>query len=100
MKVTEAKTLTHGATTNASEDKKIIITGDPDSFQLLCKAINHSQNWMKSTKAMQINNVGCIVQTTTYEDGQVAEALVFVPGVKIAEDNVNGGKILVKDEKN
>jgi len=91
------KTLTHGATTEASQDAKIVFKGNPDLFKVLCKASNQSENWMKSTKAMQIDGVGCIVQTTTYENGQVAEALVFVPGVRI-EDSADGGRILVKDK--
>ena len=47
---------------------------------------------MKSTKAMEIAGVGCVVQITTQQGDNVAEAAVFVPGVKILErklgDNV------------
>ena len=44
---------------------------------------------MKSTKAMEIPEVGCVVQVTTQQrnpDGSyaVAEALTFVPGVEVA----------------
>lgn len=37
---------------------------------------------------------GCVVQVTTQQGDNVAEALTFVPGVKIADD-VNGGRKLV-----
>ena len=65
----------------------IKVFGDGDAFQLICKASSQNEGWMKSTKAMQIDGVGCIVQVTTqqeYQDvGTVAEALTFVPGIKI-----------------
>jgi len=72
-------------------------------FKLLCKASSEKEGWMKSTKAMEIPQVGCVVQVTTqqlndtgvhrtYSDNKsevqqsvIAEALTFVPGVKIAE---------------
>ncbi len=49
---------------------------------------------MKSTKAMEIEGVGCVVQVTTQQGQQVAEALVFVPNVVIVDD-VNGGRKLI-----
>lgn len=69
--------------------------GNGDQFQLLCKASSQAQGWMKSAKAMHIPGVGCVVQVTTQQkniDGtySVAEALTFVPGVKIVGDAVNG----------
>ena len=68
--------------------------GDGDTFKLISKASSKKEGWMKSTKAMQIDDVGCVVQVTTQQGDQVAEALTFVPGVKIAElydsvDNIN-----------
>lgn len=72
--------------------------GNTDMFQLLCKASSANEGWMKSTKAMEVLG-GCVVQVTTQQrnpDGSyvVAEALTFVPSVRIAED-VNGGRKLV-----
>lgn len=66
--------------------------GDGDMFALLSKASSASEGWMKSTKAMQIKGVGCVVQVTTQQknpDGSysVAEALTFVPGVEICSDS-------------
>lgn len=103
--------------TTASQAAKNVqdlnIWGDGDLFKLLSKASSKSQGWMKSTKAMEIEGVGCVVQVTTQQlndtclwplqgpedivDGEyptlsnkdtiknsvIAEALTFVPGVKI-----------------
>ena len=78
----------------------IKVTGNGDMWQLLCKASSEREGWMKSTKALHIRNMGCLVQVTTqqknYDDSySLAEAVVFVPGVAIAED-ANGGKKLIK----
>ena len=70
----------------------IQVVGNGDSFQLLCKASSKSQGWMKSAKAMQ-TPAGCVVQVTTQQGDNVAEALTFVPGVVIVDD-VNGGRKL------
>ena len=51
---------------------------------------------MKSAKACELPH-GCIVQVTTQQHDNVAEALVYVPGVKLAPD-VNGGRKLVSLE--
>jgi len=66
----------------------VSVFGDGDLFQLLSKASSETEGWMKSTKAMEIVNAGCLVQVTTQQrnpDGSyvVAEALTFVPGVVI-----------------
>lgn len=76
-----------------SKVSDIEVVGNGDMFQLLCKASSKSQGFMKSAKAMQVHN-GCVVQVTTQQGGNVAEALVFVPNVVIGEDE-NGGKQLV-----
>ncbi len=70
----------------------IKVVGNGDLWQLLCKASSKEQGWMKSTKAMQIAS-GCVVQVTTQQGGNIAEAITFVPGVVIVDD-VNGGKAL------
>lgn len=72
----------------------VVVVGNTNLFQLLAKANSKEQGWMKSTKAMQIDGVGCVVQVTTQQGSNIAEALTFVPGVKIVED-VNGGRKLV-----
>lgn len=57
--------------------------GNGDIFQLLSKVSSESEGWMKSTKAMSIQGVGCVVQVTTQQGDNISEALTFVPGVKI-----------------
>lgn len=63
--------------------------GNTDAFRLLCKASSKREGWMKSTKAMQIDGVGCIVQVTTQQGDHIAEAVTFVPGVRIAITGFN-----------
>ena len=84
-----------GASKNVSD---LNVVGNGDSFKLLCKASSEKEGWMKSTKAMD-TGAGCLVQVTTQQknrDGSyvIAEALTFVPGVKIVDD-VNGGRKLI-----
>ena len=76
------------------------VYGNGDSFRLLCKASSQEEGWMKSTKAMEIPGIGCLVQVTTQQRNEdrsyaVAEALAFVPGVKIVKDEAfNSGRKL------
>lgn len=78
-----------------AEMPDLVVIGDGDMFQLLYKAYTKKEDWMKSTKAMEIRGVGCLVQVTTQQGSNVAEAVCFIPDVKI-EDDINGGRKLVK----
>lgn len=99
------KTLHNSDVSGAKKNvPDIEVVGNGDMFQLLCKASSKSEGWMKSTKAMEISddagNSACLVQVTTQQRNDngsyaVAEALTFVPGVKIADDE-NGGRKLVR----
>ena len=84
--------------TNIKEAKQKIsdikVVGNGDMFKLLCKASSVSEGWMKSTKACEVEGAGCLVQVTTQQGSNVAEALTFVPRVKIVND-INGGYKLV-----
>lgn len=85
-----------GARKNVADLK---VFGNGDMFQLLCKASSQAEGWMKSTKAMEIPGCGCVVQVTTQQknlDGSyaVAEALTFVPGVKVVGDAQNGRRLV------
>lgn len=73
----------------------LLVYGNGDLFKLLCKASSQAEGWMKSTKAMEIEGVGCVVQVTTQQGDNVAEALTFVPGVHIEENPITGGRNLV-----
>ena len=70
--------------------KDIQFWGDGDTFKLISKASSEAEGWMKSTKAMEIMGVGCVVQTTTQQrnpDGSYAltDAVTFVKNSKIEE---------------
>lgn len=95
------KTLNNSDISGAKKNvPDIKVFGDGDLFKLLSKASSEKEGWMKSTKAMEITGVGCLVQVTTQQrnpDGSyaVAEALSFVPGVSIRE--TASGHYLMKD---
>lgn len=90
------KTLHNSDVSKASHNvPDLKIYGDGDMFQLLCKASSKAEGWMKSTKAMQIDQAGCLLQVTTQQGENVSEALTFIPGVKIVEDIENEGRKLV-----
>ena len=61
----------------------VVVFGNGDTFQLISKASSKSQGWMKSTKAMEIVGVGVVLQVSTQQGDNVAEALQFIPNVKI-----------------
>ena len=84
-----------GARKNVPDIK---VVGNGDTFRLLCKASSQSEGWMKSAKAMEVPT-GCIVQITTQQknpDGSysIAEAITFIPHVRIVDD-INGGRKLI-----
>lgn len=92
------KTLHNNTVSAARENvKDIVVFGNGDTFKLICKASSAAEGWMKSTKAMQIDGVGCVVQVTTQQGDNVSEALTFVPGVRIElidGDKANGRKLV------
>jgi len=91
-------TTSSQATKNVSD---IVFWGYGDTFQLISKASSKQEGWMKSTKAMYIHNVGCVVQVTTQQNDNIAEAITFVPGVKIMESKMKDadGKSVVISRK-
>ena len=88
MEKTLGNTDVNGASKNVSD---LVVFGNGDTFKLICKASSQAEGWMKSTKAMEIEGVGCVIQVTTQQGNQIAEALTFVRGVRIQEF-YNGGK--------
>ena len=84
-------TTASGATKNV---KDIVFWGDGDLFKLISKASSQEEGWMKSTKAMDIQGSGCLVQVTTQQGDNVAEALTFVPNVKVKEVLDNKGQVI------
>lgn len=94
----------HNTTSNGARKnvKDIQFWGDGDMFKLLSKASSENEGWFKSTKAMQITGVGCVVQCTTQQrnpDGSYAigEATAFVPNAKI-KTNLDEQKNVVSRE--
>lgn len=82
------KTL-HNSDASTVQDNvpDVVFFGDSGTFKLISKASSKREGWMKSTKAMQIDGVGCVIQVTTQQGDNIAEALTFVPGVEIAEND-------------
>jgi hypothetical protein len=62
---------------------------------LLSKASSNKEGWMKSTKAMNIEGAGVVIQVTTQYRDQIAEALTFVQTAKVITDE-DGTHRLVK----
>lgn len=92
----------HNTDINRTKDNvsDLQVFGNGDMFKLLSKASSEKEGWMKSTKAMQIDGIGCVVQVTTQQrnpDGSyvVAEALTFVPGVMIKDRKLVGYNTII-----
>lgn len=88
-----AKTL---SVTNVAEAKvkvpDIKVVGDGDTFKVLCNASSESEGWMKSTKYLEIQGNGVVVNISTQQrnpDGSysLAEAAVYCPGVKVSHES-------------
>lgn len=89
------KTLDNTTASQAADKvKDIVFWGDGDTFKLICKASSISEGWMKSTKAMEIPNIGCVVQVTTQQNNNVSESVCFVPCAKI-EEILDGDKKVI-----
>lgn len=90
-----AKTLGNTTASQAKDNvKDIVFWGDGDTFKLISKASSQKEGWMKSTKAMEIPNVGCVIQVTTQQGDNVAEALTFVPNTRLKEEKDGDGKVI------
>ena len=77
--------------------KDIQFWGNGDTFKLICKASSKKEKWMKSTKAMEIYGVGCVVQITTQQGDNVSEAVTFVPNCKIKEVKDKSGNVISRE---
>jgi len=73
--------------------KDIQFWGNGDMWRLLSKASSKSENWMKSTKCLELQH-GCLVQVTTQQGDHVAEAITFVPAAYIIEDFAEDGTVV------
>ena len=86
-------TDTSGAKKNV---KDIQFWGDGDTFKLICKASSEAEGWMKSTKAMEIEGIGCVIQVTTQQGDNIAEALTFVPNANVLEEHDTNGELIAR----
>ena len=94
----ETKTLTNTTASQAKDNvKDIKFWGNGDTFKLISKASSVKEGWMKSTKAMEIKGVGCVVQVTTQQGNNVAEAVTFVPGCRIKETQNEEGIVIGRE---
>lgn len=92
------KTLGNTDVNRATKNvKDIVFFGNGNTFKLISKASSQNEGWMKSTKAMEIKNVGCVIQVTTQQGDNIAEAITFVPGVKIITTKDVEGKTLGRE---
>lgn len=91
MKKTLHNSTASGAKTNVADIK---FYGDGDTFKLICKASSQQEGWMKSTKAMEIADLGCVIQVTTQQGENIAEALTFVPDCRIIEAVDEDGNVI------
>lgn len=77
---------------NEIEDFKVV--GKGEMSKLLWAISSEKEGWGKSARATEIKGVGCLVQVTTRQYDNIAEALIFVPAVKIVEDGPKGHKLV------
>lgn len=95
-----AKTLKNTDSQGTQKNvKDVQFWGNSDAFRLICKAYSEKEGWMKSTKAMQIDGAGCLVQVTTQQinpDGSysLAEALSYVPNARICDQTNDEGELV------
>ncbi|OQB40866.1 MAG: hypothetical protein BWY04_01185 [candidate division CPR1 bacterium ADurb.Bin160] len=82
-----------GAKTQVSD---LEVFGNGDLFQLISKASSKKEKWMKSTKAM-FTGKGCVIQVTTQQGDNIAEAVTYVPNVTILEETDVNGKVIGRE---
>jgi len=81
--MSEAKTLENTKASQAKDNVSDIgFYGDGDTFKCISKAWSKTQGWMKSTKALNVPT-GVVVQVSTQQGDNVAEAVCFIPGCKV-----------------
>jgi len=93
--VQHIKTLHNTEASGAKQNVKDIVSwGDGDTFKLISKASSKAEGWMKSTKAMEVPKIGCVIQVTTQQRNSngtysIAEAITFVPSCCIQDEVAN-----------
>jgi hypothetical protein len=78
---------THNVTTHAEAKRQgCSWAGDPERMRLLLKTVNTAENWSRGLWAYEVPGVGVLVEATHQQGQQVAIALQFIPGVRVAAD--------------
>jgi hypothetical protein len=72
-------------TTNEGATEEGVKMVGKQLWKTVCKAWHEGQRWFKTTKAMEISGLGVLVQTSSYDQGQVTESLVFIPKAELIE---------------
>jgi len=71
--------------------------GDPDTWTLLCKASSEDGGWMKSTKAMGVPGIGVILQVSTQQGEQVAEALATIRDAYLHQNEDGNFRLMLSE---
>jgi hypothetical protein len=92
-----AKTYGNTSASKAEENvRDIKFWGNGDTWKLISKAWSEEEEWLKSTKALEIKSIGCLLQVSTQNEDLIAEAVTFVPNVRIKEIE-EGGKVVSRE---
>ena len=59
--------------------------GDLLTWKLICGSSSAGEGWSKTTMAMDIPGVGCVLRVSSFANGNVAESLQFLPGAAVLE---------------
>jgi hypothetical protein len=92
---------------NGKINKDIKTWGDSDLFKLINKSFSEEELLLKSIRAMEIKDVGCIIESTAekgYYTGPLSEikwertvSTVFVPEVRIKENKNKIGEVISRN---
>jgi hypothetical protein len=76
-------------TTNVEkpEEVKEKVVGRPDAWVCICETSSKGKGWTKSTLAMSVGKGVLVLVSTQPYYGQIAEALTYVPGAYIKQDD-------------
>lgn len=90
------KILDNTNTADATKNSDVVVFGNPDMLQLLCKASSKEQGWMKSVMGIEVEGLGVVVRSQVQQrnaDGSysLSESMCFVPGATIVVSSGDGG---------
>ena len=85
-----SKTLTNTLT----PESDVFVFGNPNDLKLLFKASSAKEGWMKSTKAYEIEGVGCIIHISEQQGDNITTTAFLARGVKIEDRFDETGKVV------